>query len=52
MANVVLSSGVQVLVLGVFKSGKGKSQADCLGTGRRSQGLNQDKSLVFAFAFF
>ena len=50
MAKCVLSS-VQVLVLGVSKSGKEKSPEDCLGTGRRSQGPNQDKSLVFAFAF-
>ena len=31
---------------------KGKSQAGGLGTGCRSRGPNQDKSLVFAFAFF
>ena len=50
MAKGVLSSGVLVLVLGVSKSGKEKSQADCLGTRRWSQGT-RIKSLVFAFAF-
>ena len=45
----VLSSGVQVLVLGVSTSGKGKSQAGCLGTGRRSQERTRIKSLLFAF---
>jgi len=45
-----LSSGVQGVDFGCTKSkDKGKSQAGGLGTGCRSRGLNQDKSLVFAF---
>ena len=45
-----LSSGVHgVLILGVQNQVKGKSQAGGLGTECRSQGPNQDKSLVFAF---
>ena len=51
MAKGVLSSGVQGIDFGCIQIRKGKSQADCLGTGRRSQGPNQDKSLVFAFVF-
>ena len=51
LAKGVLSSGVQVLVLGVSKSGKGKSQADCLGIRRRSQGPNQDKISYLWFVF-
>jgi len=46
-----LSSGVHVVILGVQNQVKGKSQAGGLGTGCRSQGPNQDKSLLFAFAF-
>ena len=40
-----LSSGVHVVILGVQNQVKGKSQAVGLGTGCRSQGPNQDKSL-------
>jgi len=48
-----LSSGVQGVDFGCTKSkDKGKSQTDGLGTGCRSRGLNQDKSLVFAFVIF
>ena len=46
-----LSSGVHVVILGVQNQVKGKSQAGGLGTGCRSRGPNQDKSLLFAFAF-
>ena len=41
----------KVLVLGVSKSGKKNLKRIAWGTGCRSQGLNQDKSLIFAFAF-
>ena len=45
-----LSSGIQGADFGYTKSKvKGKSQAGGLGTGCRSRGTNQDKSLVFAF---
>jgi len=45
-----LSSGIQGIDFGCTKSKvKGKSQAGGLGTGCRSRGPNQDKSLVFAF---
>jgi len=45
-----LSSGIQGVDFGCTKSKvKGKSQASGLGTGCRSRGPNQDKSLVFAF---
>ena len=48
-----LSSGIKGADFGCTKSKvKGKSQAGGLGTGCRSRGPNQDKSLVFAFAFF
>ena len=48
-----LSSGVQGVNFGCTKSKvKGKSQAGGLGTGCRSQGPSQDKSLVFAFVIF
>ena len=40
-----------VLILGGKIKDKGKSQAGGLGTGCRSQGPNQDKSLLFTFAF-
>ena len=47
------SSGVQGVDFGCTKSKiKEKPQAGDLGTGCRSRGANQDKSLVFAFAFF
>jgi len=52
LAKGVLSSSVQVLVLGVSKSEKGKSQVDCLGTGRRSQGSNQDKISYLCVCIF
>ena len=46
-----LSSGIQGVDFGCTKlKDKGKSQAGGLGTGCRSRGPNQDKSLVFAFA--
>jgi len=45
------TSGVHVvLILGGKIKVKGKSQAGGLGTGCRSQGPNQDKSLVFALS--
>ena len=45
-----LSSGVHgVLILGCKIKVKRKSQAGGLGTGCRSRGPNQDKSLVFTF---
>jgi len=48
-----LSSGIQGVDFGCIKSkNKGKSQAGDLGTGCRSQGPNQNKSLVFAFVIF
>jgi len=47
-----LSSGIQGVDFWCTKSkNKGKSQAGGLGTGCRSQGPNQDKSLVFTFIF-
>jgi len=48
-----LSSGIQGVDFGCTKSKvKGKSHEGGLGTGCRSRGPNQDKSLVFAFAIF
>ena len=48
-----LSSGIQGVDIVCTKSkDKGKSQAGGLGTRCRSQGPNQDKSLVFAFVIF
>ena len=48
-----LLSGVQGVDFGCTKSkDKGKSQAGGLGTGCRSRGPNQDKSLVFAIVIF
>ena len=45
-----LSSGIQGIDFECTKSKvKGKSQAGGLGTGCRSRGPNQDKSLIFAF---
>jgi len=52
LAKSFLSSGVQDIGFGCIQIRKGKSQAVCLGTGCRSQGPNQDKSLVFTFALF
>ena len=52
LAKGVLSSGVQGISFGYIQIRKGKSQAVCMGTGCRSQGPNQDKSLVFTFALF
>jgi len=47
-----LSSGVHgVLILGGKIKVKGKSQAGGLGTGCRSQGPNQDKSLCLRLSF-
>jgi len=46
-----LSSGVHGIGCGCTQIRKGKSQAVGLGTGCRSQGPNQDNSLIFAFEF-
>ena len=47
-----LSSGIQGVDFGCTKSkDKEKSQAGGLGTGCRSRGPNQDKSLVFTFVY-
>ena len=48
-----LSSGIQGVDFGCTKlKNKEKSQAGGLGTGSRSRGPNQDKSLVFAIVNF
>ena len=52
LAKGFLSSGVQGIGFECIQIRKEKSQVVYLGTGCRSQGPNQDKSLVFAFALF